>query len=315
MTSPLRTVTVATAGLDLLHGTRIKLACSLLMADRIEVQLVPWQEQPVDLLVCGVDDAEGSRAHHVAHTRQFNVLAISRQMASSTVDGLAHGVTVRDLNAILRQRLSAAHVVAAAPPTPVQPLPRLLQLLRDAREEQVLTCGGLLLRHQPFRSSLLLPSTTTLQQVLAMADNPGWQIQATAPATLPLSPRRVSVESLLFAAAATGVLPGAQVDPHQRVQLRAWPELEAELVPVPLLMAIACLHAHAWSAAALALRCDLPLGTLQALFAAADATGLARHEHIHAPVAPVTVAAPAASDARFLSRLARRLGLRLFETN
>ena len=119
---------------------------------------------------------------------------------------------------------------------------------------------------------------------------------------------------VLVTAAAQGMLPGAQVDPHLRMQLRAWPDLDAAEFPAAMLMAVACLHAYPWSAAALAPRCGLPLPTLQALFGAADAARLARHEHHHAPVAPARVAAPAANDARFLSRLARRLGLRLFET-
>ena len=53
---------IAAAGLDLLHMTRLKVACSLLMAERVHAQLSAWPGAGIRLLVAGVDTDEGARA-------------------------------------------------------------------------------------------------------------------------------------------------------------------------------------------------------------------------------------------------------------
>lgn len=114
MTTPINAMRVATAGLDLLHTTRLKLACSLLLADRIDVQLGPWPQHAADVVVLGLDSADGLAAWQALQGQPVRVLVVSRTpMAGAWIK---HGATVRELNEHVRLLLSSPHATPVAEP-------------------------------------------------------------------------------------------------------------------------------------------------------------------------------------------------------
>ncbi|WP_372392742.1 hypothetical protein ACCQ05_01795 [Xanthomonas sp. NCPPB 3582] len=302
MTTPIHAMRVATAGLDLLHATRLKLACSLLLAERIDVQLGEWPQHAADVVVLGLETADGLAAWQALQGQPVRMLVVSRTPVAGA--WLKHGATVRELNEQMRLLLSSPHVTAVAEPA---------LLLRHCRGEfgagvVVLRNAGLQVRVDPAEHCLHLPAGVALDALIAALDRPDWQRAADdAQVTLP---QRLSFEALYFALPEhlRPALPA--VEPSQPLQLRQWPELSAQTSSPAQLLAIAHLHARPWRPQALANACKLPLQTVECLFAAALASGLAQTAEIAVSSTPPR---PDSSNSRFLSWVARRFGLSLFQ--
>ncbi|MBB3858660.1 hypothetical protein FHY29_003987 [Xanthomonas arboricola] len=302
MTSPIHTMRVATAGLDLLHTTRLKLACSLLLAERIDVQLGQWPQHAAEVVVLGLESPDGLAAWQALQGQPVRVLVVSRTQVGGA--WLKHGATVRELNEQMRLLLSSsAHAQVAEPAL----------LVRHCRGEfgtaaVLLRNGHLQVRVDPANSCVQLPAGIALTELLAALDRPGWQV-APDTADSALS-QRISFEALYFALPEylRPALPA--VEPSHALRLRQWPELSAETSSPAQLLAIAHLHARPWRPQALANACKLPLQTVECLFAAALASGLAQTAEI-----PVTATQPRpdSSNSRFFSWVARRFGLSLFQ--
>ncbi|KHS38631.1 hypothetical protein QT199_008360 [Xanthomonas phaseoli pv. phaseoli] len=301
MTTPINAMRVATAGLDLLHTTRLKLACSLLLADRIDVQLGPWPQHAADVVVLGLDSADGLAAWQALQGQPVRVLVVSRTpMAGAWIK---HGATVRELNEHVRLLLSSPHATPVAEPA---------LLLRHCRGEfgagAVTQHAQLHVRVDPRNGCVQLPAGVALAEVIAALDRSGWHVVPDPAATA--LPQRISFEALFFALPEhlRQALPA--VEPSHALQLRQWPELTAETSSPAQLLAIAHLHARPWRPQALANACKLPLQTVECLFAAALASGLAQTAEI--PV-PATQHRPDGGNTRFFSWVARRFGLSLFQ--
>ncbi|MCS3747854.1 MULTISPECIES: hypothetical protein [unclassified Xanthomonas] len=300
MTTPIHAMRVATAGLDLLHTTRLKLACSLLLAERIDVQLGEWPQHAADVVVLGLETADGLAAWQALQGQPVRVLVVSRTPVAGA--WLKHGATVRELNEQMRLLLSSPHTAQVAEPA---------LLLRHCRGE--FGAGPVLLRHarlqvrvDPSGRCMHLPAGVSLPELVAALDRPGWQrVADDADAALT---QRLSFEALYFALPEhlRPALPA--VEPSHALQLRQWPELSAETSSPAHLLAIAHLHARPWRPQALANACKLPLQTVECLFAAALASGLAQTAEISVPSTPRR---PDSSNSRFFSWVARRFGLSL----
>ncbi|QDS17710.1 hypothetical protein [Xanthomonas arboricola] len=302
MTSPIHTMRVATAGLDLLHTTRLKLACSLLLAERIDVQLGQWPQHAAEVVVLGLESPDGLAAWQALQGQPVRVLVVSRTQVGGA--WLKHGATVRELNEQMRLLLSSSDHAQVAEPA---------LLVRHCRGEfgtaaVLLRNGHLQVRVDPADSCVQLPAGIALTELLAALDRPGWQV-APDTAGSALS-QRISFEALYFALPEhlRPALPA--VEPSHALRLRQWPELSAETSSPAQLLAIAHLHARPWRPQALANACKLPLQTVECLFAAALASGLAQTAEI--PV-PATQPRPDSSNSRFFSWVARRFGLSLFQ--
>ncbi|TBW99007.1 hypothetical protein [Xanthomonas citri] len=302
MTTPIHAMRVATAGLDLLHTTRLKLACSLLLAERIDVQLGQWPQHAADVVVLGLDSADGLAAWQALQGQPVRVLVVSRTpMAGAWIK---HGATVRELNEHMRLLLSSPHATPVAEPA---------LLLRHCRGEfgagaVTLQHGQLHVRVDPSNGCVQLPAGVALAEVIAALDRSGWHVVPDLAATA--LPQRISFEALFFALPEhlRQALPA--VEPGHALQLHQWPELTAETSSPAQLLAIAHLHARPWRLQALANACKLPLQTVECLFAAALASGLAQTAEI--PV-PATQRRPEGGNTRFFSWVARRFGLSLFQ--
>ncbi|OAX89301.1 hypothetical protein A7D16_07535 [Xanthomonas nasturtii] len=302
MTTPIHAMRVATAGLDLLHTTRLKLACSLLLAERIDVQLGEWPQHAADVVVLGLETADGLAAWQALQGQPVRVLVVSRTPMAGV--WIKHGATVRELNEHVRLLLSSPHTTSVAEPA---------LLLRHCRGEfgtgaVVLQHAQLQVRVDPANGCVQLPAGLALADLVAALDRPGWQaLPALVTAALP---QRISFEALYFALPEQlrPALPAVELS--HALQLRQWPELSAETSSPAQLLAIAHLHARPWRPQALANACKLPLQTVECLFAAALASGLAQTAEI--PV-PATQRRPDSGNSRFFSWVARRFGLSLFQ--
>lgn len=315
MNTPLRSFRVAAAGLDVLHQTRLKLACSMLLAERMDVQLVPWNGE-ADLLVVGLDHADAARTLSEANAGNVPMLSIARRYADSAPGRLPHGATVRDINDQLSSLLLNAPAGASERPATKAPL--LLRLTRQDPADtrlHLLQRGGISALVDVATRSIALPASVSLAELVAQLDDSTWSSEVIDAATFQHQyayrlPHRHSFEALNFCLARhrAELLPA--LDTLPTLKLRQWPDLNADDVPANWLLAIACLHARPWQPAALAAACHLPPNTVQSLFSAAVASGLASNQDAAVPSTPRR---KDASDSRFFSWVARRFGLNLFQ--
>ncbi len=314
MNTPLRSFRVAAAGLDVLHQTRLKLACSMLLAERMDVQLIPWSGE-ADLLVIGLDHADAARTLSEANASNVPTLSIARRYPDPASGRLPHGATVRDINEQLSSLLLNAPAAATERPSPG--VPKLLRLAQmpASTDLHLLQRGGISAAVDTTTRSIALPASLTLAELVAQLDDSAWSSEVVDAATFQHQytyrlPQRHSFEALYFALARyrPELLPVPDTLPS--LKLRHWPDLHADDVPANWLLAIACLHARSWQPAALAAACHLPRNTVESLFCAAVASGLALNQDA---AVPSPTRRKDASDSRFFSWVARRFGLNLFQ--
>lgn len=316
MSPPIHSILVATAGLDLLHATRLKLASSLMLADRIDVTLEPWSGQRADLVIVDLDSTEGQLAlAKLARARGTRVLTVSRNARA----GLRHGATVREINDQMRHALLSP-APQTEPPAEIDTVPALLDLCRINPNGplRLLRLGDLELVVDPVRGCLRLPATLDLESLVSKLDSSEWigtpiELARFEHELASRLPRQRSFETLFFSIAAhkPALLPADQnVANDTAIRLHHWPDMEVSDAQTGWLMAIAALHARAWRPSQLAEACKLPRQTVECLFAAAHASGLTTVE----AVAP-TSSSPRRDEgnSRFFSWVARRFGLNLFK--
>ncbi len=314
MNTPLRSFRVAAAGLDVLHQTRLKLACSMLLAERMDVQLQPWAGD-ADLLVVGLDHADAPRLLSEAHAANVPMLSIARRYADAAPGRLPHGATVRDINEQLSSLLLSAPLLTDERPTPRAPL--LLRLLAQPDDSRLhlLQRGAIMALVDVATRSIALPASVSLAELVAQLDDSTWSSEVIDAATFQHQyiyrvPQRYSLEALYFCIARYRPTLLPVPDGLPTLKLRHWPDLHSDDVPATWLLAIAHLHARPWQPAALAEACHLPPDTVQSLFSAAVASGLASNQDTAVPRTPRR---KDASDSRFFSWVARRFGLNLFQ--
>ncbi len=315
MNTPIRHFRVAHAGLDLLHGTRLKLACSLLLAERMDIRLQPWNGEQADLLVVGGDPSAMAILQQQARTQGVATLRIVRG-ATAAPGVLPHGASVRDINQELAGLLGA---VGEAPDAAEQPAPAGMPLLLRAMQSPA-TASLYLLQRGATRvvvdtatRSLALPTGASLSEIVPLLDDLAWSSTPLDADTFQhqyvyLLPRRHSFEALYFCIARhrPQLLPA--VAAGTSMQLLHWPDLDHRDVPASWLLPIARLHAASWTSTALAAASGLPHDTVQFLFSAAASSGLAKHQENAVLPSP----RPAGlRDSRFLTWVARRFGLDL----
>lgn len=315
MNTPIRHFRVAHAGLDLLHGTRLKLACSLLLAERMDIRLQPWNGEQADLLVVGGDPSAMAVLQQQARTQGVATLRIVRG-ATAAPGVLPHGASVRDINQALAGLLGA---VGEAPDAAEQPAPAGMPLLLRAMQSPAAASLYLLQRGatrvvvDTATRSLALPTGASLSEIVPLLDDLAWSSTTLDADTFQhqyvyLLPRRHSFEALYFCIARhrPQLLPA--VAAGTSMQLLHWPDLDHRDVPASWLLPIARLHAASWTSTALAAASGLPHDTVQFLFSAAASSGLAKHQENAVLPSP----RPAGlRDSRFLTWVARRFGLDL----
>ncbi|MGH8039480.1 MAG: hypothetical protein ACREPC_15975 [Stenotrophomonas sp.] len=314
MNTPTRSFRISAIGLDVLHQTRLKLAASMLLAERMDVVLQPWSGDACDLLVIGLDHADASRALSEANAANVPTLSIARRYADPAPGRLPHGATVRDIN----EQLSSLLLAAPSVDRPAQGVPLLLQLASAPSAGatlHLLQRGAITLLVDTAARSIALAPSTPLSEVVAQLDDVAWSATPIDAPTFQHQyayrlPQRHSFEALYFCIARyrPELLPAPAE--HAPMKLRHWPDLNPDDVPSTWLLAIACLHARPWQPNALAAACQMPRNTVQSLFCAAVASGLALTQE---PAVSPTSRRRDTGDSRFFSWVARRFGLNLFQ--
>ncbi|MDR6096119.1 hypothetical protein [Stenotrophomonas sp. SORGH_AS_0321] len=315
MNTPIRHFRVAHAGLDLLHGTRLKLACSLLLAERMDIRLQPWNGEQADLLVIGGDPSAMAVLQQQARTQGVATLRIVRG-ATAAPGVLPHGASVRDINQELAGLLGAVGEAADAAEQPAPAgMPLLLRAMQSpaAASLYLLQRGATRVVVDTATRSLALPTGASLSEIVPLLDDLAWSSTPLDADTFQhqyvyLLPRRHSFEALYFCIARhrPQLLPA--VAAGTSMQLLHWPDLDHRDVPASWLLPIARLHAASWTSTALAAASGLPHDTVQFLFSAAASSGLAKHQENAVLPSP----RPAGlRDSRFLTWVARRFGLDL----
>ena len=317
MNTPIRQFRVAHAGLDLLHGTRLKLASSLLLAERMDIRLHAWDGQDADLLVLGGEPSAAAVLQQQAHARGVATLSIVRG-AEPLPGRLPHGASVRDLNQQLAALLASAAVLPEAATTgPSEAgLPLLLRAMQaaDAGSLHLLQRGATRVVVDVASRSLALPATLSLSEIVPLLDDQAWSTTALDAATFQhqygyLLPRRHSFEALYFCIARHRPQLLPPTAPGTSIKLLHWPDLDHRDVPSSWLLPIARLHAAPWTSTALAKACAIPHDTVQFLFSAAASSGLTQQHQETAVLPPPRPAG--LRDSRFLTWVARRFGLDL----
>jgi hypothetical protein len=316
MNTPIRHFRVAHAGLDLLHGTRLKLACSLLLAERMDIRLQPWNGEQADLLVVGGDPSAMAVLQQQARTQGVATLRIVRG-ATAAPGVLPHGASVRDINQELAALLGGTADAPEQAPARAAPagIPLLLRAMQSPGDGSLylLQRGATRVVVDSATRSLALPAGASLSEIVPLLDDQAWSSTPLDADTFQhqyvyLLPRRHSFEALYFCIARhrPQLLPA--VATGTSMQLLHWPDLDHRDVPASWLLPIARLHAASWTSTALAAASGLPHDTVQFLFSAAASSGLAKHQENAVPPS----ARPAGlRDSRFLTWVARRFGLDL----
>lgn len=316
MNTPIRHFRVAHAGLDLLHATRLKLACSLLLAERMDILLQPWNGEQAELLVVGGDPSAMAVLQQQARTQGVATLRIVRGATAAT-GVLPHGASVRDINQELAALLGGTAEVADQAPDRATPqgTPLLLRAMQSADDASLylLQRGATRVVVDTATRSLALPVGASLSEIVPLLDDLTWSSTPLDMETFQhqyvyLLPRRHSFEALYFCIARhrPQLLPA--VAAGTSMQLLHWPDLDHRDVPASWLLPIARLHAASWTSTALAAASGLPHDTVQFLFSAAASSGLAKHQE---NAVPPSARLAGLRDSRFLTWVARRFGLDL----
>ena len=311
-------VTVAMAGLELLPATRLKMACSLLAADRLTVRLIEWGAEPATLLVA--DETSYAGRHAIQSAQQDRVPSIrlnGAPHASAAMPVLPRLATVREFVDALKSSLQDGP--AAAPETATAwdaalPYPMLEQLRLDRRRDtRVLLELGLFRVVSDTRSGQLhMLRRMPLEELLERAFKPDWRVTEVSDREWqsvyqPDVTRTYAIETLWWR------LPlDAQDEDLPRVadtsRLRTWPDLDAGATPASWPLVLAYMASRSWRAEALTAATAVPMDDVQRVMARVRLSGL--EASLSDP--PTGVRASATRHAGTLLKMAKRFGLKLF---
>ena len=306
------------AGLELLPATRLKVACSLLAADRLTVRLIEWGAEPASLLVA--DETSDAGRHAIQSARKTRLPAIrliGAQSTSGTMHVLPRLATVREFVDALKFGLQDP------PPSSTetepdwdaplrQPLLEHLRLDRR-RDSRVLLEQGLFRVVSDTRGGRLhMLRRMPLDELLERALRQDWRVTEISDGEWqsiyrPDVTRTHAIETLWWR-----LLPHLSRDDLPRVsdtvRLRTWPDLDAGATPASWPLVLAYFSSRSWRADVLAATSDVPEDDVQQVMALVRLSGL--EASLSDPAANVRTSA--ARHAGTLFRMAKRFGLKLF---
>lgn len=302
---------IGSKGLDILHITRLKVACSLLMAEYIRADLQEWEQQSIDLLVASTDDADGRRAMDEARKRQVPIISITRQGASSAATSdLRHGASVQDIFQHLRQILHTADAGGNG----FKPGTLFRGLEMAAGKACLLRLGPVKLFVDEARQRIAV-IYGSWEDCLDAAAESGWRLTTETnagdkAAGLDDGISRHAFEDFCWQAAALASAPLAAPAADGSYALRSWPEVASDHLPPQWLLPMNAMLIRSWKPLELAQATDTPLAEIHRMMAAAACTALLEK----ASASTVKSRTTRASVSSFFSRIASRFGLH-FNTN
>lgn len=303
--------TVATYGLDPLDQTRIRLACSLLLAENLSIDFVD-DKLSHDLNIFGLDNVDGITRWKENKSNNNNALLISRQYQGGA-PWLAHGTTVSEFRKFIHQTLlikiddgsSQEHVGSDYPLILEEILNPTLGVTKKYRHRSMECVVDSKTRNIYLKDNVSILDFIALVRAKGWASIPFNESEQTDHSTF--FKLRVSFESVIFALSGADCLKVAKVRQDHFFKLKLWPELIAETISSAQLLAIARLHARSWQPQNLADVCHLNLTTTLGLITAALECGLLVVDK-KPPVVEKEKSVP--KETGFLVWVARRFGLR-----
>lgn len=304
------------AGLDLLPQTRLKVACSLLAAERLVLQPAQWGDRPCALLVADEATARGREALASALASYTPVI----RLAGTAPDGprslsLHRQATVREFVDALRAGLTDK-AAAGLPGEDNQRLPPFLEHIRrdERRKDRHLLVHGLvrvvvdsmagqvhMLRRMPLDALLELALRTDWS--VSAVDDADWQAGLSADIV-----STHSIESLWWR-----IAPGLPAEllgvEFQGLQMSQWPDMDPGAVGANWILPMACLQMREWRPMELAAASEVSLKEVRKIMAVARYSGLGgRAGPDRGSLLPGQASAPQAMS---VLRIAKRFGLRL----
>lgn len=311
---------VASAGLDLLPSTRLKVACSLLMADMLEIRVVPWTGAQVDLLVADGSNSEGSDATRAAWAARIPVLTFSREAQHQNAGAeLQPNASVRQIAEAVKAGLAAGHTghMGVAPRSL-----RLIDCLRldavgmaAAPGRMLMELGLLRVVVDPVEGRLHMLRRMPLDELLDRVEDQRWQSTALSDAEWlrvyrPDVTVSYSIEMLWWRLAVLDAI-GLPVLPLGETALMTWPDLDIGNTPAAWLPVLAQLRVRAWSPTDLAAATGVSLQVVRRIMTVAHLSGLSSVEAVRAESSARRPRRMAEPETRSFLRIARRFGLKL----
>lgn len=301
-------ITLGVAGLDEELELRLSLACGLLAASQIHVDIQGWKGDESDVLVVDIDSGHGRLAYEVAARRKLPVMVFPRSGDTCTVYAAPLD---RDAPAAALARALQEHL-QPSPEASSDNVQGLLGIcIREAGCNQDLLVKrggiGMILRHAGGR--ILTRSVSDLLPMEMRLMDGAWLCMA-RPANDPYKHEWLvsrSLDGFLIKAcvrhqAALPTLGG------KLYRLTRWPDLGMVTDDQDTLCLSALLQRSAWSADALASHSELAADYVNAFLWATLASGaLACADG--SQVKPAAVSAPSAT-ASVIQRVARHFGMK-----
>ena len=302
---------VAMLGLDLLDQTRIRLACSLLLAEKMSISFVDENENP-DLCIFGLDNSEGMDKWKKNKVKSHSVILVSRHYQGGA-PWLPHGTTVNEFRKLIHQAILSKRDGRNSRQNDEIAYPLLLNeilnpSLATTKLFRLRTTECLI---DTKSRRIYLAHNVEIIDFIGIIRATGWVSIAIDDSDLDrLSttfPRCISFESIVFGLSGAECLHISKVNKEQYVTLKLWPELIPETISSAQLLAIARLHARSWKPQHLAEASNLSLTTTLGLLSAALECGLLVVDK-NPPDEQNVIPVP--QNTGFLVWVARRFGLR-----
>jgi len=301
-------IKIGMAGLSEEVELRLSLACGLLAASQIDIEIQDWQGNESDILIVDIDSGHGRLAYEMAQRRNLPVLVFPRSGDNETqyASKLDRDAPAAALARALQEKLQPSSEVSS---DDVQGLLGICIREAGCSQDLLVKRGGIamILRHAAGRILTRSVSDLTIAETRLLE---GTWLCMTRPAKDPYQHEWLVSRSLdgFLIKACMKYRDSLPVLGGKLFRLTRWPDLGSVTDDLDALRLSALLQRSAWSADALAQHTQLPPRAINAFLWATLASGaLARADGnmVKADAAEM----PAASS--LIQRVARHFGLKL----
>ena len=297
------------AGLSEEIELRLSLACGLLAASQIDIEIQDWQGNESDILIVDIDSGHGRLAYEMAQRRNLPVLVFPRSGDNETqyASKLDRDAPAAALARALQEKLQPSSEISS---DDVQGLLGICIREAGCNQDLLVKRGGIamILRHSAGR--ILARSVSDLTIAEARVLDGTW-LCMTRPAKDPYQNEWLVSRSLdgFLIKACVKYRDGLPRLGGKLFRLTRWPDLGSVTDDLDALRLSALLQRSAWSAEALAQHTQLSADIINAFLWATLASGaLARADGT--TLKPDAAQAPAAPSS-LIQRVARHFGLKL----
>jgi hypothetical protein len=303
-------IKLGTAGLSEALELRLSLACGLLAASQIHIEIQDWLGNESDLLIVDIDSGHGRLAYEMATRRKLPLMVFPRSGDNETpyTSRLDRDAPAATIARALQEKLQPASEPSS---DDVQGLLGICIRESGCNQDLLVKRGniGMILRHAAGR--ILTRSVSDLPALEARLLENTWLCMA-RPANDPYANEWLvsrSLESFLIKACMRhqASLPSLG---GKLYRLTRWPDLGGVTENEEALRLSALLQRSAWSADTLAQHTGIATGCINAFFWATLASGALACADESA-VAFMVQPAPTSLSSSLLQRVARHFGLKL----